>query len=154
SGFMRQGTYRRNAGCRLVCLRKGDPMRHLHAAPEVNSGAAIEAGGSRPPSPWTRMYRPVTACTVAALALASVSAASVAGASETIPSVAWKRAMGLPLENPGREKPSITYPHVDDGYWQGAPVGGLGAGTFSRSYRGDFVRWHLKAGAHKYQPVP
>src|SRR5262249_43178322 len=105
-------------------------------------------------SPWTRMYRPVTACTVAALALASVSAASVAGASETIPSVAWKRAMGLPLENPGREKPSITYPHVDDGDWQGAPVGGPCARTFSRSSRGDFVRWHLKAGAHKYQPVP
>ncbi len=43
---------------------------------------------------------------------------------------------------------------IDDGYWQGAPVGGFGAGTLSRSYRGDFVRWHLKAGTHKYQSVP
>ena len=43
---------------------------------------------------------------------------------------------------------------IDDGFWQGAPVGGLGAGTFSRSYRGDFVRWHLKAGIHKYQSIP
>jgi non-lysosomal glucosylceramidase len=42
---------------------------------------------------------------------------------------------------------------IDDGYWQGAPVGGFGAGTFSRSYRGDFARWHVKAGVHKYQPV-
>jgi non-lysosomal glucosylceramidase len=42
---------------------------------------------------------------------------------------------------------------IDDGYWQGAPVGGFGAGTFSRSYRGDFARWHIKAGVHKYQPV-
>jgi non-lysosomal glucosylceramidase len=79
--------------------------------------------------------------------------AAVVEASETIPAVAWKRPLGQPLENPGRKKPSITDPHADDGYWQGAPVGGFGAGTFSRSYRGDFVRWHLKAGAHKYQPV-
>ena len=32
-------------------------------------------------------------------------------------------------------------------------MGGFGAGTFSRSYRGDFARWHIKAGVHKYQPV-
>ena len=42
---------------------------------------------------------------------------------------------------------------IDDGYWQGAPVGGLGAGTFSRTYRGDFSRWHLKGGVHKYETV-
>lgn len=70
-----------------------------------------------------------------------------------IPRAAWRRPIGQPLENPGREKPTITYPHADDGYWQGAPLGGFGAGTFSRSYRGDFVRWHLKPGAHKYQTV-
>jgi non-lysosomal glucosylceramidase len=43
---------------------------------------------------------------------------------------------------------------IEDGYWQGAPVGGLGAGTFSRSYRGRFERWHVKAGVHKFQDVP
>lgn len=32
-------------------------------------------------------------------------------------------------------------------------MGGLGAGTFSRSYRGHYERWHLKAGIHKYQDV-
>jgi non-lysosomal glucosylceramidase len=32
-------------------------------------------------------------------------------------------------------------------------VGGFGAGTFSRSYRGDFARWHINAGVHKYEPV-
>ena len=42
---------------------------------------------------------------------------------------------------------------IDDGYWQGAPVGGFGSGTFSRTYRGDFARWHIKAGVHKYQTV-
>ena len=29
----------------------------------------------------------------------------------------------------------------------------MGAGTFSRSYRGDFSRWHIKAGVHKYETV-
>ena len=58
--------------------------------------------------------------------------------------------MGLPLENPGVTRNAGD---IDDGYWQGVPVGGLGAGTFSRSYRGDFARWHIKAAVHKYEPV-
>jgi non-lysosomal glucosylceramidase len=72
---------------------------------------------------------------------------------DTIPEAAWRRPLGLPLENPGGKKPEIQ-DMIDDGYWQGAPVGGLGAGTFSRSYRGEFERWHLKAGVHKYESVP
>jgi non-lysosomal glucosylceramidase len=79
-----------------------------------------------------------------------LSIASAAWAGDTIPKAAWKRPLGLPLENPG-----ITgvAGDIDDGYWQGVPVGGFGAGTFSRSYRGDFARWHIKAGVHKYEPV-
>src|SRR5947209_4588046 len=82
------------------------------------------------------------------LALASFSFASNA-----IPEAAWRRPIGQPLENPGGKKPAIQG-MIDDGYWQGAPVGGFGAGTFSRSYRGNFERWHIKAGIHKYQNVP
>jgi non-lysosomal glucosylceramidase len=67
-----------------------------------------------------------------------------------IPDAAWKRPLGLPLENPGVTR---NQGDIDDGYWQGVPVGGLGAGTFSRSYRGDFARWHIKAAVHKYEPV-
>jgi non-lysosomal glucosylceramidase len=67
-----------------------------------------------------------------------------------IPEAAWKRPLGLPLENPGVTR---NQGDIDDGYWQGVPVGGLGAGTFSRSYRGDFARWHIKAAVHKYEPV-
>jgi non-lysosomal glucosylceramidase len=54
------------------------------------------------------------------------------------------------LSNPG-----VTRVHgdIDDGFWQGAPVGGFGSGTFSRTYRGDFARWHIKAGVHKYAPI-
>jgi non-lysosomal glucosylceramidase len=80
-------------------------------------------------------------------------ATSFAFAGDTIPKAAWKRAIGLPLANAGTKKPTLDRGHIDDGYWQGAPVGGFGAGTFSRTYRGDFARWHIKNGVHKYQTV-
>src|SRR5271170_3700832 len=73
-------------------------------------------------------------------------------AGDAIPQIAWKRGIGQPLANAGTRKPRLTT-LTDDGYWQGAPVGGFGSGTFSRSYRGDFSRWHLKAGIHKYETV-
>ena len=59
---------------------------------------------------------------------------------------AWRIPIGQPPTNPGGRKPELT--NIDDGFWQGAPVGGIGAGTFSRSYRGNFERWHIKAGVH------
>ena len=41
---------------------------------------------------------------------------------------------------------------LDDGYNQGLPIGGLGAGSIGRSYTGDFSRWHLRIGRHEYEP--
>src|SRR5258708_7669528 len=79
--------------------------------------------------------------------------AVTAWAGDSIPKVAWKRPLGEPLANAGTRKPALAASIIDDGYWQGAPVGGFGAGTFSRTYRGDFSRWHLKAGVHKYVTV-
>jgi non-lysosomal glucosylceramidase len=76
---------------------------------------------------------------------------NVAFAGDSIPKAAWKRAIGQPLDNAGTKKPNL--PVIDDGYWQGAPVGGFGAGTFSRTYAGNFSRWHLKTGVHKYETV-
>jgi non-lysosomal glucosylceramidase len=73
-------------------------------------------------------------------------------AGDAIPKIAWQRGIGEPLANAGKRKPLLTE-LIDDGYWQGAPVGGFGSGTFSRSYRGDFSRWHIKAGVHKYETV-
>ena len=73
-------------------------------------------------------------------------------AGDAIPKIAWKRGIGVPFANAGTHKPEING-MIDDGYWQGAPVGGFGSGTFSRTYRGDFSRWHLKAGVHKYETV-
>ncbi|MFZ0734065.1 MAG: non-lysosomal glucosylceramidase [Candidatus Sulfotelmatobacter sp.] len=75
---------------------------------------------------------------------------ATAWAGDAIPKAAWRRPLGLPLAHPGVTR---VKGDIDDGYWQGAPVGGFGAGTFSRSYRGDFARWHIKAGVHKYVPV-
>jgi non-lysosomal glucosylceramidase len=80
--------------------------------------------------------------------------APAARSNDDIPKAAWRRPIGAPLENPGTKKPTLDASHVDDGFWQGAPVGGFGAGTFSRTYRGDFARWHLQVGVHKYQTVP
>ena len=73
-------------------------------------------------------------------------------ADDNIPRAAWRIPIGQPPANPGGHKPEIS--NIDDGFWQGAPVGGFGAGTFSRSYRGHYERWHVKAGVHKYQDVP
>jgi non-lysosomal glucosylceramidase len=74
-------------------------------------------------------------------------------ADDQIPQTAWRIAIGQPPPKPGGRKPSLPT-NIDDGYWQGAPVGGFGAGTFSRSYRGNFERWHIKTGVHKYENVP
>jgi len=88
-----------------------------------------------------------------ALILVSLPFAAVAGPGDDIPKAAWKRPIGAPLDHPGTKKPTLDAGHIDDGYWQGAPVGGFGAGTFSRTYRGDFARWHIQGGVHKYQTV-
>src|ERR1700754_1467308 len=69
---------------------------------------------------------------------------------DAIPKAAWTRPIGLPLANPGVRRNTSD---IDDGFWQGAPVGGFGAGTFSRTFRGDFARWHVQPGFHKYQPI-
>ena len=82
-----------------------------------------------------------------------LASASAALADDLIPKAAWKRPIGAPVEHPGTKKPALDAGHIDDGYWQGAPVGGFGAGTFSRTYRGDFARWHMQGGVHKYQVV-
>ena len=82
-----------------------------------------------------------------------LSASCFAWSGESIPDAAWKRPIGAPLTDPGTKKPTLESSHIDDGYWQGAPVGGFGSGTFSRDYRGNFSRWHMKAGVHKYETI-
>lgn len=93
-----------------------------------------------------------TASLAASLALGVVTCVAALG-QDVIPAAAWRIPIGQPPTNPGGRRPEITT-MIDDGYWQGAPVGGFGAGTFSRSYRGHFERWHVKAGVHKFEDVP
>ena len=90
---------------------------------------------------------------LSAVLIMAVTSSRELQAGDQIPSIAWRRPIGQPLANPGGRKPELPN-LIDDGYWQGAPVGGLGSGTFSRTYRGNFERWHIKAGIHKYQNVP
>jgi len=92
----------------------------------------------------------IKVCDRLAVLLITSVLASAAWAGDVIPKAAWRRPLGLPLSNPG-----VTRVHgdIDDSYWQGAPVGGFGSGTFSRTYRGDFAPWHIKAGVHKYAPI-
>src|SRR5215469_10811200 len=85
--------------------------------------------------------------------LFALTSSPLSRAGDDIPKAAWKRSIGAPLDHPGTKKPTLDAGHIDDGYWQGAPVGGFGAGTFSRTYRGDFARWHIEGGVHKYQSV-
>jgi non-lysosomal glucosylceramidase len=91
--------------------------------------------------------------TLLGLAFLSLTLTPAARPDDDIPKAAWKRPIGAPLANPGTKKPALDAGHIDDGYWQGAPVGGFGAGSFSRTYRGDFSRWHLQTGIHKYETI-
>jgi non-lysosomal glucosylceramidase len=59
--------------------------------------------------------------------------------------------MGIPVEQVHRP---YSWHIVDDPEWAGAPLGGIGAGSIGRSYRGDFSRWHTDIGTHKYDPRP
>ncbi len=67
-----------------------------------------------------------------------------------VPAVTWARPMGLPCDRVSRPRvPGL----IDDGEWTGVPIGGLGAGSIGRSFRGDVNRWHLEVGRHAFRPV-
>jgi non-lysosomal glucosylceramidase len=67
-----------------------------------------------------------------------------------IPVDAWRRGIGLACPNVGH--PRVTTPMIDDGEWAGIPIGGLGTGSIGRTFRGDFARWHLEVGTHRFRP--
>lgn len=70
----------------------------------------------------------------------------------SIPAAAWSRGIGVPYAAAGRSR--VAYPMIDDGPWGGIPLGGLGAGAIGRTYRGDFARWHLDIGVHRFESLP
>ncbi|HET9456784.1 MAG TPA: non-lysosomal glucosylceramidase [Candidatus Limnocylindrales bacterium] len=69
-----------------------------------------------------------------------------------IPGIAWRRPIGVPYE--GTVRPRVEAPMIDDGPWGGVPLGGMGAGSIGRTHRGDFARWHLDVGVHRFEPIP
>lgn len=86
----------------------------------------------------------------------SMAASSLGGPDEgkikiSIPEATWERGIGDPFAHPGH--PKVFYPMIDNGYWQGAPIGGFGSGSIGHTYRGDFARWHLDIGTHRYETV-
>ena len=64
-----------------------------------------------------------------------------------VPEAAWRREFGAGTSAGVSE---LHIPQIDDGPLQGAPIGGLGAGSIGRSYRGAFTRWHLAPGENVY----
>ncbi|MFX0126397.1 MAG: non-lysosomal glucosylceramidase [Candidatus Hodarchaeota archaeon] len=61
----------------------------------------------------------------------------------------WKIARQAKKEG----KETFTLSPMKDGYYQGVSIGGMGAGTIGRSYRGDFIRWQLYPGKRHYQTL-
>ncbi|MBV6623621.1 MAG: bile acid beta-glucosidase [Rivularia sp. (in: Bacteria)] len=68
-----------------------------------------------------------------------------------IPACAWSRAIGLGWDKPYTVRKASN---IDDGPWQGMPLGGFGAGCIGRSSRGDFNLWHIDGGEHTFGNIP
>jgi non-lysosomal glucosylceramidase len=67
---------------------------------------------------------------------------------------AWRRPIGLAYDGPESARQDVNPPLIDDGPWGGVPLGGLGAGSIGRTHRGDFARWHLDVGRHRFETIP
>ncbi|KAK3267085.1 hypothetical protein CYMTET_24330 [Cymbomonas tetramitiformis] len=70
-----------------------------------------------------------------------------------IPAAAWVHAIGEPAEDAAK-RPAPRTRVIDDGEFGGVPVGSFGTGSFTRTYRGDFFRWHLRVGHHLAKSIP
>src|SRR2546427_1054714 len=66
---------------------------------------------------------------------------------------AWQWPIGVPYGGPERARQDVNGPLIDDGPWGGVPLGGLGAGSIGRTHRGDFARWHLDVGRHRFETI-
>ncbi len=116
------------------------------------AGAALLAAGlfgtPRPALPPARAPTPTPGGT----SVMESATPAATPALPAIPAAAWRRAVGAYLADPGRNLVGLPG-NGDDGSVQGAPIGGLGAGSIGRTYRGDFARWHLAPGTDRYNTI-
>ena len=71
------------------------------------------------------------------------------------PSMVWPTLAEVPIDLDEQFWEMLPCPPtkpIDDGYNQGIPIGGIGCGSIGRGFKGDFSRWHLRIGAHEYNP--
>lgn len=68
-----------------------------------------------------------------------------------LPEAAWSIDCDFEPEptRPNHDKPETVTPP-----YRGVPIGGFGAGTIGRTYRGDFAQWHVRTGTHVYRSIP
>ncbi|MFN8528277.1 MAG: non-lysosomal glucosylceramidase [Anaerolineae bacterium] len=72
-----------------------------------------------------------------------------------VPEAAWSRPIGQPFDTPAKPRVhSLIDPLINDGPYQGLPIGGLGSGSIGRTFRGDFARDQLQIGSHHYGTMP
>jgi hypothetical protein len=57
--------------------------------------------------------------------------ASIALGPNLIPAADWRIPSGTAPANPGAQRSELKGVNIDEGYWQGAPVGGMGGATSS-----------------------
>src|SRR2546428_13244885 len=84
------------------------------------------------------------------LFLGLLGSAPVLFAGDAIPKAAWKRGIGQPLEHAGGAKPALLPGMIDDGYWQGAPVGGVGSADVFRHLSRGFPRRGRQRGRRQH----
>ena len=71
-----------------------------------------------------------------------------------VPTYFRLRAMLARDRKMGRESMLVSFDPRRAGPIQGVPLGGMGGGTVTRGWRGDFARWQLQPGCYSYGAVP
>jgi non-lysosomal glucosylceramidase len=54
----------------------------------------------------------------------------------------------------GRDTMLVSFDPRTAGPVQGVPLGGIGGGSVTRGWRGDFTRWQMRPGVYRYGTVP
>ncbi len=72
---------------------------------------------------------------------------------DMLPSIIRMRREVKRAEKAGREPVINSFKPLNPGPYMGVPLGGLGGGTITRGWMGDFVRWQLRPGIYEYNSL-